>query len=80
MENLVYDHVLQHHERSEKINVQSMINSSLVTVITRDQIEQHLRTLFMPSNEPRRTRTRPVKTPTRLVEEINTNNNSMKIH
>jgi hypothetical protein len=53
--------------------------SSLVTIITRDHIEQHLRTLFMSFHEPRRTRTRSVKTPTRLVEEINTNNNSMKI-
>jgi len=38
--------------------------------ITSDQIEQHLRTLLMPANEQRRTRTRPIKTPTRLVEEI----------
>jgi len=56
--------------------------SSLVIIITSDKIEQHLRTLFMVSNEPRRTRTRPVKIPTRLVEEINgnnNNNNSMKI-
>ena len=52
-------------------------DTSLVTIITFDQIEQHLRTLFMPSNEPRRTRTRPIKTPTRLVEENNTT--SMKI-
>jgi hypothetical protein len=50
---------------------------SLVTIVTSDQIEQHLRTLFMSSNEFRRTRTRSVKTPTRLVEEINPNN-SMK--
>jgi len=57
-------------------------DESLVIIITNDKIEQHLRTLFMVSNEPRRTRTRPVKTPTRLVEEINgnnNNNNSMKI-
>jgi hypothetical protein len=54
--------------------------SSLVIIITSDKIEQHLRTLFMVPNESRRTRTRPVKTPTRLVEEINANNtnNSMK--
>ncbi|CAF1088225.1 unnamed protein product [Adineta ricciae] len=42
---------------------------SLVTVITHDQIERHLRTLFMPLNELRRTRTRSVKTPSRLGEE-----------
>ncbi len=28
----------------------------------------------MPANEQRRTRTRPIKTPTRLVEEIASNN------
>lgn len=38
--------------------------------ISSDQIEQHLRTLLLPANEQRRTRTRPIKTPTRLVEEI----------
>lgn len=42
--------------------------------ITSEQIEQHLRTLLMPINEQRRTRTRPIKTPTRLVEEIHLNN------
>jgi hypothetical protein len=42
--------------------------------ITSDQIEQHLRTLSMPTNEQRRTRTRPIKTPTRLVEEIASSN------
>jgi hypothetical protein len=36
---------------------------SLVTIVTSDQIEQHLRTLFMSSNEFRRTRTRSVNTP-----------------
>lgn len=41
--------------------------------ITSDQIEQHLRTLLMPTNEQRRTRTRPIKTPSRLVEEIPSN-------
>lgn len=47
--------------------------------ITSDQIEQHLRTLLMPSNEQqRRTRTRPIKTPTRLVEEIASNTNYLK--
>ena len=46
--------------------------------ITSDQIEHHLRTLLMPSNEQRRTRTRPIKTPTRLVEEIASNNNYLK--
>ncbi|CAF4715282.1 unnamed protein product [Rotaria sp. Silwood1] len=50
--------------------------SSLVTIITQDKIEQHLKTLFMSSNEQKRTRTRPIKTPTRLVEEINTTNNN----
>jgi hypothetical protein len=54
-------------------------SSSLVIIITRDKIEQHLRTLFMVSNESRRTRTRPVKTPTRLVEEINANNNNISM-
>jgi len=33
----------------------------------------------MATNETRRTRTRPVKTPTRLVEEIHTNNNNNSI-
>ncbi|CAF2528327.1 unnamed protein product [Rotaria sp. Silwood2] len=47
---------------------------SSANTITSDQIEQHLRTLLMPTNEQRRTRTRPIKTPTRLVEEIATNN------
>lgn len=46
-------------------------NNSLVMIITREKIEQHLRTLFMTTNDNKRTRTRPVKTPTRLVEEIN---------
>ncbi|CAF3490851.1 unnamed protein product [Adineta steineri] len=42
--------------------------------ISKDHIEQHLRTLLMPhNNEQRRTRTRPIKTPTRLVEEIASN-------
>ena len=41
--------------------------------ITSDRIEQHLRTLSMSKNEQRRTRTRPIKTPTRLVEEIASN-------
>ncbi|CAF4343849.1 unnamed protein product, partial [Rotaria socialis] len=44
------------------------------STITSDQIEYHLRTLLMPVNEQRRTRTRPIKTPTRLVEEISSNN------
>ena len=44
--------------------------------ITSDQIEQHLRTLSMPNSEQRRTRTRPIKTPTRLVEEISANYSS----
>jgi hypothetical protein len=52
--------------------------SSTTNTITSDQIEQHLRTLLMPSNDQRRTRTRPIKTPTRLVEEIPANN-SIKI-
>ena len=52
-------------------------NSSSNT-ITSDQIEQHLRTLLMPSNEQRRTRTRPIKTPTRLVEEIPASNHYLK--
>ena len=45
--------------------------SSLVVVITGEKIEQHLRTLFMTTstNDLRRTRTRPIKTPTRLVQE-----------
>ncbi|CAF3384409.1 unnamed protein product [Rotaria sp. Silwood1] len=47
---------------------------SSTNTITSDQIEHHLRTLLMPTNEQRRTRTRPIKTPTRLVEEIATNN------
>jgi hypothetical protein len=47
---------------------------SSTNTITSDQIEQHLRTLLMPTNDQRRTRTRPIKTPTRLVEEISTNN------
>jgi len=51
-------------------------DTSLVIIITSDKIEQHLRTLFMATNETRRTRTRPIKTPTRLVEEIHVNNNS----
>jgi len=42
--------------------------------IKSDQIELHLRTLLMPTNDQRRTRTRPIKTPTRLVEEIPSNN------
>lgn len=42
--------------------------------ITSDQIEQHLRTLLPSPNEQRRTRTRSIKTPTRLVEEIASNN------
>lgn len=46
-------------------------NTSLITIITSEKIEQHLRTLFMAVNDTKRTRTRPVKTPTRLVEEIN---------
>jgi hypothetical protein len=53
-------------------------NGSLVIIITSDKIEQHLRTLFMATNDTRRTRTRPVKTPTRLVEEIYANNNNSK--
>jgi len=45
--------------------------TSTTNTITSDQIEQHLRTLLLPpTNEQRRTRTRPIKTPTRLVEEI----------
>ena len=44
--------------------------SPSANTITSDQIEHHLRTLLMPTNEQRRTRTRPIKTPTRLVEEI----------
>ena len=46
---------------------------SSTNTITSDQIEQHLRTLLMPTNEQRRTRTRPIKTPTRLVEELPSN-------
>ena len=46
-------------------------NNSLVMIITSEKIEQYLRTLFMTTNDSKRTRTRPVKTPTRLVEEIN---------
>ena len=45
-------------------------SSSSVHIITSEEIEQHLRTLFMSTNQTRRTRTRPIKTPTRLVEEI----------
>jgi hypothetical protein len=52
--------------------------SSTTNTITSDQIEQHLRTLLMPTNDQRRTRTRPIKTPTRLVEEIPASNNSIK--
>jgi hypothetical protein len=48
-------------------------DSSSVNTITSDQIEQHLRTLLMPTTEQRRTRTRPIKTPTRLVEVIASN-------
>ena len=47
--------------------------SPSTNTITSDQIEQHLRTLLMPTHEQRRTRTRPIKTPTRLVEEIPSN-------
>ncbi|CAF0872278.1 unnamed protein product [Rotaria sordida] len=67
---------------SRNIKKKCSINdqSLLVTVITKDKIEQHLRTLFMSSNEQKRTRTRPIKTPTRLVEEINTNNNNHTIN
>ena len=55
---------------SKKIRSSDEQDSSSNT-ITSDQIEQHLRTLLMPNiNEQRRTRTRPIKTPTRLVEEI----------
>ncbi|UJR10387.1 hypothetical protein I4U23_014592 [Adineta vaga] len=57
-------------------------NLPFVTIIQRDQIEKHLRTLFMSFNELRRTRTRSVKIPTRLVEENTTsidNNDSVKI-
>ena len=54
----------------------SSSSSSSVSIITSNQIEQHLRTLFMPPIESRRTRTRSVKTPTRLVEEITPNNNN----
>ena len=46
-------------------------NNSLVVIISSEKIEQHLRTLFMATNDGKRTRTRPVKTPSRLVEEIN---------
>lgn len=53
----------------EEIHVDE--NNSLVMIISSEKIEQHLRTLFMTSNDNKRTRTRPVKTPTRLVEEIN---------
>jgi hypothetical protein len=44
--------------------------SLAIHIITSEEIEQHLRTLFMSTNQTRRTRTRPIKTPTRLVEEI----------
>ncbi|CAF0775627.1 unnamed protein product [Rotaria sordida] len=47
---------------------------SSTNTIRSEQIEQHLRTLLIPTNEQRRTRTRPIKTPTRLVEEIASNN------
>ncbi|CAF0992877.1 unnamed protein product [Adineta steineri] len=52
---------------------------SLTTIITSEQIEQHLRTLFMSSIDLRRTRTRSVKSPARLVEKINTNDNNNSI-
>lgn len=39
-------------------------------IITQDKINQVLRTLFMMPNEKYRTRTRSVKTPTRLLEEL----------
>ena len=54
--------------------------SSLVTIINSDQIEQHLRTLFVSSQGPRRMRARSTKTSTRLAEEIHINDNSRSMN
>lgn len=52
--------------------------TSPTNTITSDQIEHHLRTLLPTAPEQRRTRTRPIKTPTRLVEEIAASHHPIK--
>ena len=62
---------LKNHKK-KRLSEDSIANGSINT-ITSDQIEHHLRTLLMPNHEQKRTRTRPIKTPTRLVEEMSAN-------
>ncbi|CAF1197385.1 unnamed protein product [Rotaria magnacalcarata] len=68
--------------RSVKKQCSMNEHSPLVSIITKDKIEQHLKTLFMSSNEKKRPRTRPIKTSTtnHTIEKVNTNNdNSVKM-
>ncbi|CAF1146660.1 unnamed protein product [Adineta ricciae] len=61
----------RHTKRKRSSNEQDLPGNT----ITSEQIEHHLRTLLTPVNEQqRRTRTRPIKTPVRLVEEIASTN------
>lgn len=62
---------LKNHKR-KRLSDDPVLTGS-INMITRDKIEHHLRTLSMPNHEQKRTRTRPIKTPTRLVEEISAN-------
>lgn len=57
-------------KKRKRLSDDPVLSSPAANTITSDRIEHHLRTLLMPSHEQKRTRTRPIKTPTRLVEEI----------